>query len=266
MRATVDERRAVDDDIGAGIIQTELIEHRHQHLVMHTLAHVLQRDLRAVLRGNEHRVEAQRTSQILGVFHDHLGLAIRAQLRDYAVLAHICQALRKLCRRDIRQRQVFLRLIGGVANHQALVTHIAVVQLLFLFGAEFAGFAPIADVGIEVARPHVVDDASALRVKAAVSVRVANLSSRLTGDLRMVERERSGDFAFERDEAFLDDGFHRDAGIRILGEVGVDDCVGDLVSDLVGMAFGDGFRNEIARHDESFLERCPQRSLDVLPR
>ena len=54
----------------------------------------------------------------------------------------------------------------------------------------------------------------------------------------------AADFAGEDDKLGRGQGFAGDAGFGVFRQEEIDDGVGNLVGDLVGMAFGHGFRGE----------------------
>jgi hypothetical protein len=53
-----------------------------------------------------------------------------------------------------------------------------------------------------------------------------------------------GDFSGDDDQAGGGEGFAGDPAEGVFGEAGVEDGVRNLVGDLIGMAFGYGFRRE----------------------
>src|SRR3954470_13452144 len=91
-----------------------------------------------------------------------------------------------------------------------------------------------------------------LAVKPELGVGVADLGDRATHDRRDVDpalRER--DLARDEHDAGGDERLAHDAAVRVLSQHRIEDRVADLVRELVGMAFRDGFRREeVARgHD-----------------
>jgi len=66
----------------------------------------------------------------------------------------------------------------------------------------------------------------------------------LADDLLHVDRRFGSDFAGDHDQAGRDHCLARHAAVRVLGEQGVEDAVGNLVGQLVGMAHADRFAGE----------------------
>jgi hypothetical protein len=53
-----------------------------------------------------------------------------------------------------------------------------------------------------------------------------------------------GDLAGEDDVVALDERFARDTTVRVLLDAGIENRIGDVISDLVRMAFGNRFGRE----------------------
>ncbi len=130
-------------------------------------------------------------------------------------------------------RHQFRGLVAGIAEHQALVAR-ALVEV------EARAFVDaLGDVG----RLLVVGDQhrATLVVDAVFGVVVADPLDGVARDLNIIDVGVRGDFARQHHQAGVAQGFGSDAGARILFQDGVEDGVGNLVSDLVGVAFRNGF-------------------------
>ena len=121
------------------------------------------------------------------------------------------------------------RLVGGVAEHHALV----------------AGAAGVHALG-DVARLLVDgrDHGAGVGVEAVERVVVADGGDDAANQALEVDVGLGGDFAGDDDEAGRGQGFGGHAAVGILLEAGVQDGVGNLVGNLVGMTFGDGLRGK----------------------
>ena len=82
-----------------------------------------------------------------------------------------------------------------------------------------------------------VTTAQLSHVEAGLGRRVADVADHVLGDLAELDLAVAGDLARHDHEARLDERLAGDAAVGILGEKRVEDGVGDLVADLVGMAF-----------------------------
>ena len=155
---------------------------------------------------------------------------------------------------DDRRRHEGLRLVRRVAEHHALVARALLLGLRTVDALRDVGTLPVE-------RAHVVEGIPAEALLGAVVADVLHHGARnlLRIDLLI---------AAGRDLAHVDDkirAHHRlttDMGLGIALHAGVEDCVGDLVRDLVGMPFRNRFGSEnvpssMFRHSLAlFLRTC----------
>ena len=139
---------------------------RLDHLLQDVLAQRLDLDQVAVLRRDDHRLDADRLAAL--VLDRDLALAVGAQVVDQPLAPHLGQPPRQLVRQHDRQRHQLLGLAAGVAEHQALV----------------AGAARV-DAHRDVGRLLVDrrDHRAGLVVEAVLGARVADVLDRLAHDL-----------------------------------------------------------------------------------
>ena len=95
-----------------------------------------------VLGGEHHGVDADGTVLVV-VLDGDLGLAVGTQVGERAVLADLGQPLGEPVRDRDRQRHQLGGVVGGVAEHQALVAGALLVELV-LGGAD-AGLVAVVD-------------------------------------------------------------------------------------------------------------------------
>src|SRR5690606_24701427 len=231
--------RAADDEL-AGRVDVELgvlVQQFGRQGVLDDQLHdrflqVILADFRVVLRGQHHGVDAHHLAAFIAA--GDLALGVRAQPRQQAGLAGLGLALdQAVAEHDGRGHQ-HVGLVAGVAEHQALVAGALVLRL----GAVHA----LGDVHGLLADD--VDDTAGGAVEADFGAGVADVADHVADDLLQVDPGAGGHFTGDDGHAGLDQGFHRHAGVLVLGDHGVQHGIGDLVGDLVGMAFGDGFRGE----------------------
>jgi hypothetical protein len=110
-------------------------------------------------------------------------------------------------------------------------------------------------------------DRARVRIEAHVRAGEADLANRVARDLRIVELCLGGDLTEEHHEARLRGGLASHAALRILREARVEDGVGDGVTQLVGVTFGNGLGGEqVTGHgwaDYSVSGVCCQRMFEV---
>ena len=198
-------------------------------LAADVLMQLLLADVGAVLAGNDHRVDAHGLAVV--VLHGDLALAVRAQVIQRAVLAHLGQALGQLMGQADGQRHQLGRLVAGVAEHHALVARTGHVVV----GAQRNVGTLAVDVG---------DDAAGVAVKAVLGAVIADGADDLARRAGDVHVAVGRDLAHDVDKTGGAGRLAGNAGAGVLRQDGVEDGVGDLVADFVGMPLGDGFGRE----------------------
>ena len=189
--------------------------------------------------GRQHHGVHPNGLAVLIVLHGDLGLAIGAQIVNQALLAHICQALGHFLRNGDRQGHQLRGLIAGVAEHHTLVAG-AVVQggiagalgLQALIHAQSDVAALLVDIG---------DDGTGVAVEAVLSPVVADVQHHLAGNLGNVHIAVGGDLTHNVDQARRGAGLAGHAAMGILLQNRVQNGIGDLIADLIGMSLGNGF-------------------------
>ena len=172
---------------------------------------------------DDHGVDA-RGLAVFVVLDRDLALAVGAQVGQLAALAHRGKLAAELVgQRDGGGHQLG-GLVGGVAEHHALVAGAAGVNAL----GDVAGL--LVDGG---------DDGAGVGVEAVERVVVADGGDHAAHQALEIDVGLGGDFAGDDHEAGGGQGFGGDAAVGVLLQAGVENGVGDLVGNLVGMAFGD---------------------------
>ena len=194
---------------------------------MKSPAHLFVGDVFPVLARDDDRVHAHGLAAF--VLDRHLRLAVRPQVVEHAVAPRARQPLDELVRQHDRQRHQLFGLGAGVAEHQALV-------------AGAAGVDAHADVGrlLVERRQH----GAGVGVEAELGAGVAHVPDGGARHFLEVDDGVGGDFAGHHDQAGRHQRFAGDAALRILGQDGVEDRIGNLIGNLVGMPFGDRLRRK----------------------
>ena len=190
--------------------------------------------VRAVLGGQDDGVHAHGLA--VQVFHGDLALSIRAQVGQLAALADLAQAAGQAVGQGDGHGHELLGLVAGKAEHHALVAR-ADVHLALGAALERVADAHGDVRGLLVQLQH---HAAGRGVKAAGAVAVADVGDGLADDRFVVHIGLGGDFAHDQHEVGRGDRLAGDAGHGVLGQVRVQDRVGDLVADLVGVSLRDG--------------------------
>ena len=126
--------------------------------------------------------------------------------------------------------------VAGIAKHQALVAG-TLVQVVFRGAVNALG-----DIGrlLVVGNKH----RAAFVIDPVIGIVVTDTLDGVARHLDVVDVGGGGDFAREHHEARVAEGFGSYARVRILREDRVEDGIGNLVGNLVGVPFRNGFRGE----------------------
>ena len=222
------------------------------HHVLLDDVHVL--DLGRMLGGDNDGVHAHGTAAL--VAHGHLGLAVGTQVRQGAVVAHLGEALGQTARKIVRHGHKRRGLVGGIAEHHALIARtdkidgvggLARLGLIRLIDT-------LGDIGaLLMDKAH---DAAGLAVKTKLGAVVPDATDGIARDLLDIHVCLGANLAGNDDGAGGDKRLARAAHVVYVGgnavgrnvslrlELGlleenrVQDGVGNLIGDLVGMSLG----------------------------
>ncbi|CDB87766.1 putative uncharacterized protein PY07799 [Firmicutes bacterium CAG:170] len=208
---------------------------RLDDLFDHGLAQIGDGNVGGMLRGDDDGVDAL-DGAILCVLDGDLALAVRTEPRQLAVLTFGSQRAGQVVRVGDGGGHQLLRFVAGKAEHHALIASTGLGRVVV------GGVHAHGDIG-----GLLVDggqDRAAAAVEAAFGVVIADAGDGIARNARDVHIAARGDFAHDQNEAGRGRAFTGDARLRVLRQNGVQNAVGDLVADLVGMSFGHGFRGE----------------------
>ena len=236
--------RRVHEEVLAQLAR--VVEILRQHRLDDVLPQVLgDQRLRAllVLRGDQQLLDLDRAP--VAVAHRDLRLAVRPQVRHDLGLAHVGQPVRELVRQRDRQRHQLVGLVRRVAEHHPLVARAGDVEPIVV-GRLDARLIRLIDALRDVGRLLVdrVDHRARIRAEPEIGVVVADLADRLARDVLDVDVGLGRDLARHHHQAGVHERLARHAPVRVIGQHGIQDAVGDLVGDLVRMALGDGLGRE----------------------
>ena len=194
-----------------------------------------------MLGGNDHGIHPN-GAVVLIILHRHLALAVGPQIGELPALADLGEPLGQLLGQRQRQRHQLRRLVAGIAEHHALVAgavaQLAVGSFLVLQGLVHAQ----GDVGGLLINGG--DDATGIAVKAVFAPVIADVPDHFPGDLGDVHVAVGGDLAHDVDQSGADRGLAGHPAIGILLQDRVQNSVGDLVADFVGMSLGHRLRGK----------------------
>lgn len=168
------------------------------------------------------------------VFHRHLTLGVGAEVGNHMPLAELRQLDEQQVRQVECERQVARGLGAGVAKHHALVAGALVLLLAAVHAA------------VDVARLLVYggEHAAGVGVEHVGALVVANLLDGATSHVGEVDIRLRLHFACEHHLSGGDEGFARHLRLWVESEKLVENSIANLIGNLVGVPFGNGFRCE----------------------
>ena len=201
-------------------------------LLQDLLAELLGGDVRAVLSGHDDGVDADRDhgTVVVLVLDGDLGLGVRAEPRQTAVTAGGRHRGVELVGKEEGQGEELRGLVGGVAEHNTLVTSAQLLEGLLVVKA-------LRDVGRLLLDGD--EEIEGLVVETLLRVVVTNVLDSLADDLLVVELGVGGDLTEDHDHTGLGGRLAGNLGETVLRQAGVENGIGDLVRNLVGVALAD---------------------------
>ncbi len=188
-----------------------------------------------------------RTGRAVLVLDRHLALAVGQQEGQLSRATRLRELLADAVRGVDGEGHVLLRLVAREAEHHALVAGALLLEQALALGDALGDVGRLALDGR--------DDGAAVAVEAALRRRVADVADHRLGDLAELDLRLARDLAGDDDQAGLDQRLAGDATLRVLRQQGVEDGVGDLIADLVGMSLVHrlGRENVVLEHSDRLL-------------
>lgn len=204
-------------------------------LLLDLLAQLLSGDGLSVLGRDDDSVDSERddSSVVMLVLDGDLGLGIGSQPWDATVATGSAHLSVKLVCQLKGQWEELWGLIGGITEHDTLVTGTELLKSLVVVQA-------LSDIGGLLLDGD--KDVAGLVVEALGGVIVTDVLDGTTDDLLVVELGLGGDLAENHDHTSLGCGLASNLGERVLSQAGIEDGIGDLISDLVWVTLTDRLR------------------------
>lgn len=184
---TDDEAAGGLEVVDGAVVQEVGRDDRLDDLLLQDLAELLSGDLVAVLGGDDNGVhtEGLDSTVVVGVLDGDLGLGVGAEPRDGAVLAGISHGLVELVREDDGEGEELRGLIGGITEHDTLVTSTELLEGLLVVQT-------LGDIGRLLLNGN--QDVAGLVVETLLGGIVADVLDGTTDDLLVVKLGLGGDF------------------------------------------------------------------------
>lgn len=187
-------------------------------------------DIGVVLSGDEDGVHAEGNdgTAFLLVLDGDLGLTVGAEPGAGAVLAHFRETVTQLGGQDVSQRHELGGLVGGIAEHMALVTG---TDLLEGLGAHTVD--ALADIGRLLF--EVNENLALIGIKTNVIRDEADVADGVTDNLLVVDLGTGGDLTKDHDHVGLGGGLASNLGFGVLGEASIEDGIRNLIGEFIGV-------------------------------
>lgn len=208
-------------------------DHLLDDLLLKLLAELLGGDIGRVLGGDDDGVDAlgDDGAVVVLILNGDLGLGVGPQPREGAIATRSGHGSVELVGEEESEGEELRGLVGGVAEHDTLVTGTKLLKSLLVVKA-------LSNIGRLLLDGD--EQVEGLVVEALLGIIVADVLDGVTDDLLVVELGLGGDLAEDHDHAGLGGSLASDLGEGVLGQTGVENGIGDLVSDLVGVTLADG--------------------------
>lgn len=197
------------------------------------LAELLSGDILRVLSRDDDGVDADgdNGTVVVLVLDGDLGLGVGAEPGEGAVAASGGHGSVELVGELEGKREELGGLIGGITEHDALVTGTEALESLLVVEtlSNIRGLLLNGDEQVQ-----------GLVVKALGGVIVANILDGITDDLLVVNLGLGSDLTKDHDHAGLGGSLASNLGEGVLSQAGVEDSIGNLIGNLVGVTLADG--------------------------
>lgn len=202
-------------------------------LLLDLLAELLGGDLLRVLGRDDDGVntEGDNGTVVVLVLNGDLSLGVGAEPREGAVAAGSRHGSVELVGEEEGEREELRGLVGGVAEHDTLVTSTELLEGLLVVET-------LGDIGRLLLNGD--EEVEGLVVEALGGVIVSDVLDGLADDLLVVELGLGGDLTEDHDHTGLGGSLASDLGEGVLSQAGIEDGIGNLIGDLVGVTLTDG--------------------------
>lgn len=242
LRTTNNKSAGRLDVVDNTIVKEVLGDNLLDDLLKDLLSELLGSDLLSVLSGDDDSVDTEgdhSTILTLLVLNGDLRLRVGSEPAHRAVTTGNGHSSVKLVSEHDGKRHHLGGLVGSVTEHNTLVTS---TNLL-----EGTVVETLSNVGRLLLNGN--QDVTGLVVETLLGRVVTNLLDSVSDDLLVVDLRPGGDLTKDHDHTSFGGGLTSDLGEGVLSETSVEDGIGDLVTDLVGVALtnGLGSEKEVAR-------------------
>lgn len=209
-------------------------------LLQDLLAELLGGDVLGVLGRDDNGVNAERDNgtAVVLILNGNLGLGVRAQPGEGAVVAGLLHGGVELVGEEEGQGQELGGLVGGISEHDTLVTGTEVLEGVVVVEA-------LSDIGRLLLNGD--EDVACLVVEALLGAVVANVLDGIADNLLVVEVGLGGDLTEDHDHTGLSGRLASNLGEGVLLEAGIENGVRDLIAGGRLLAIAPSSYNSVGR-------------------
>src|SRR3989338_3830328 len=179
---------------------------------------------------------------VIAVFHGDLAFTIRAQEADFLVLAGFRKALGELVGHGDGEWHQFRSFIAGKTEHQSLISR----ALLFLH----VRFTVYTKCNVRALCANTDDNCAGFVIESVDGVVVSDFADGFTHNSGDIDVAARAHFTGNNHETRGREAFTRNVRMRILHQRIIEDGIGDLVTEFIGVTFCYGLGCEEVRHTD----------------
>jgi hypothetical protein len=203
-------------------------------LLLDLLSQFLGGDVFAVLSTDNNGVDSDRdnSSMIVLVLNSDLGLSIRSEPWQASISASSRHSSVELVCQLKSQGEQLRCLVGGISEHDTLITSTELLKSLLVVKT-------LCDIGglLLDGDQHV----AGLVIETLLGIIITNVLDRISDDLLVIQTSLGRDLAEDHNHTSLGSGLASNLGKRVFPQASIENCIRDLISDLVWVTFSYGF-------------------------
>jgi len=202
------------------------------------------RKTRVVLGGDHNGVDTLRdalTILIVLVLNSDLGLSIRAEPIKDVLFTAFDKTSAQLGGEDVGKRHQLLSLISGIAEHVTLIT-----STNFLGGLGAVAVDRVSNLRALLSNRD--NDGASLVIESLVGIIKPDLGNGGTGNLLVIDQTIAADLTNNENSSGGGGTLTGNLGMGVDSEGGVEDTIGNLIAQFVGVTRGHTLRSEKVRH------------------
>ena len=202
-------------------------------LLLDLLSELLGGDILRMLGRDNNSVDTlgDDSAVIMAVLNGDLSLGVGAEPGERAIATSGRHGSIQLVGEEKGEGEELGSLVGGIAEHDTLVTSTELLKSLLVVKT-------LSDIGRLLLNGD--EQVAGLVVETLGGVIVTDVLDSLTDNLLVVELGLGGNLTEDHDHTGLGGSLASDLGEGVLSQAGIEDSIGDLISDLVGVTLTDG--------------------------